>query len=129
MKVKDKKYIGRFMATAAVLSIAYGNYHMLTQTTAEPPVRPHIFLTTGDEIDPATAPVTTKFDEKTAAVFITEVFGGLDDAPDLNELLSRFTCSACAKRCLLASPSCFVGNGKQKTAVAIYQEMYPEAEI
>lgn len=129
MKVKDSKYISRFMATAAILSIAYGNYQMLTQSTAEAPARPHIILTTGDEIDPATAPVTTKFDEKTAGAFITEIFGGLDEAPDLNELLSRFTCSACAKRCLLASPSCFVGNGKQKTAIAIYQEMYPEAEV
>lgn len=38
--MKDNKYIGRFMATAALLSIAYGNYNMITQATAEPPMRP-----------------------------------------------------------------------------------------
>lgn len=115
------------MSPCASLVLVLGYASALT--AAEAPARPHIILTTGDEIDPATAPVTTKFDEKTAGAFITEIFGGLDEAPDLNELLSRFTCSACAKRCLLASPSCFVGNGKQKTAIAIYQEMYPEAEV
>ena len=117
------------MATAALLSIAYGNYNMITQAIAEQPSRPYIQLTTGEEIDPATAPVTTKFDEDTAREFIVEFFGDSDEAPDLNEFLSRFTCSSCGKRCLLASPSCFVGNGRQESAVAIYQEVYPEVEL
>lgn len=127
--MKDNKYIGRFMATAMLLAIAYGNYSRITQVASEPLVRPNIMLTTGDEIDPSTAPVTTKFEEKTAKEFIQEVFGDAEGAPDLNEFLSRFTCSSCGKRCLLASPSCFVGNGRQESAVGIYQEMYPEVEI
>ena len=65
----------------------------------------------------------------TAREFISEFFGDLEEAPDLNEFLSRFTCSSCGKRCLLASPSCFVGNGRQESAVEIYQEMYPEVEL
>ena len=127
--MKDNKYICRFMATAALLSFAYGSYNMITQAAAVQPSRPYIRLTTGEEIDPDTAPVTTKFDENTAREFISEFFGDLEEAPDLNEFLSRFTCSSCGKRCLLASPSCFVGNGRQESAVEIYQEMYPEVEL
>lgn len=117
------------MATAALLSLAYANYNMIMQTGAEQTSRPYIRLTTGEEIDPSTAPVTTKFDEDTAREFISAIFGDLEEAPDLNEFLSRFTCSSCGKRCLLASPSCFVGNGRQESAVEIYQEMYPEVEL
>lgn len=127
--MKDEKYIGRFMATAILLSIAYGNYNRLASAFEQQPVRPYIQLTTGDEIDPATAPVTTKFDENTALAFVSEVFADAETAPDLNEFLSRFTCSSCGKRCLLASPSCMVGNGRQEKAVVIYQELYPEVEL
>lgn len=101
----------------------------LVSTASGDTQRPMLYLTNGDAIDPATAPVTTKFDENTAREFVVEIFGDSEEAPDLNEFLSRFTCASCGKRCLLASPSCFVGNGRQESAVEIYQEMYPEVEI
>ena len=126
--MKDNKFICRFMASAALCAFAYYGVSMAVDLTSAAKVtqRPVLHLTTGEAIDPATAPVTTKFDEKTARTFVAEIFSDAEEAPDLNEFLSRFTCASCGKRCLLASPSCFVGNGKQDTAVGIYQEMYPD---
>ena len=130
--MKDNKYIHRFMASVALCACAYYGACMtadLVNAASVDTQRPMLYLTNGDAIDPATAPVTTKFDENTARAFVLEIFGDSEEAPDLNEFLSRFTCASCGKRCLLASPSCFVGNGKQDSAVEIYQEIYPEVEL
>lgn len=130
--MKDNKYIHRFVASVTLCACAYYGACAaadLVSAASEDAQRPMLYLTNGDAIDPATAPVTTKFDENTARAFVAEIFGDSEEAPDLNEFLSRFTCASCGKRCLLASPSCFVGNGKQDSAVEIYQEMYPEVEL
>lgn len=128
--MKDNQYIQQFAAVAALCACVYYGAEM-AEAWVNPAEdqRPLLHLTTGEAIDPATAPVTTKFDEKTARAFVAEIFGDSEEAPDLNEFLSRFTCASCGKRCLLASPSCFVGNNRQDSAVAIYQEMYPEVEL
>lgn len=131
--MKDNKYIYRFMASVALCAYAYCGVNLVTDLVdsasgAETP-RPYIHLTSGESIDPATAPVTTKFDEDSAKDFALGIFGDAEEAPDLNEFLSRFTCSSCGKRCLLAAPSCFVGDGRQDSAIVIYQEMYPETEL
>ena len=77
----------------------------------------------------ASAPVTTKFVKDTAKAFAEEIFADAEAAPDLNEFLSRFTCAACGKHCLLAAPRCSVGNGSKGKATEIYQEMYPDVEL
>lgn len=128
--MKDNQYIQQFAATVALCACVYYGVGMAADLlNPADEQRPLLHLTTGEAIDPATAPVTTKFDEKTARAFVAEIFGDAEEAPDLNEFLSRFTCASCGKRCLLASPSCFVGNGRQDSAIAIYQEMYPEVEL
>lgn len=86
-------------------------------------------LMTGAIVDPATAPEVTKFSVSTAKEFAQMVFGEAETAPDVNEFLSRFTCSACGKRCLLTSPRCSKGQGSQGKAIVIYQEMFPEVEL
>lgn len=127
--MKDNKYITRFMAMAALTAFVYSGYNMIAHATAGPGIRPNLHLTTGEEIDPASAPVTTKFVKDTAKAFAEEIFADAEAAPDLNEFLSRFTCAACGKRCLLAAPRCSVGNGSKGKATEIYQEMYPDVEL
>ena len=131
--MKDNKYISRFMASLALLSIAYGGYNMVMQAqataAAEEVVKPLIYLTGGDVIDPATAPETTKFDKNTARDFAEMIFGEAEETPDINEFLSRFLCDTCGKGCLLASPFCFVGQGNKELATELYQEMYPDVEL
>lgn len=131
--MKDNKYICRFIASVALCAYAYYGVSRMVESmnpvSEEEGRKPLIYLTSGEAIDPATAPITTKFEEDTAKEFAAEAFGDVTEAPDLNEFLSRFTCSSCGKRCLLASPSCFVGNGRQESAIKVYQEMYPEVEI
>lgn len=131
--MKDNKYIHRFVASVTLCACAYYGAcvaaEFLKSTSGETAQRPLLHLTNGDAIDPATAPVTIKFDEDTARAFVAEIFDDAEAAPDLNEFLSRFTCSSCGKRCLLTSPSCSVGNRKQNTAIEIYQETYPEVEL
>lgn len=127
----DKKFIARFVAVTTAASFAYCGYLFISDALSEPTpiVRPTLLLTTGEEIDPANAPATTKFVKETAAAFAQEIFGDAEEAPDLNEFLSRFTCSACGKRCLLTSPRCNKGEGSQEKAIVIYQEMFPEVEL
>lgn len=129
--MNEKKYIPRFLASVTLAAMAYAGYSVLTQTTATEvkEIRPLLTLTTGEVVDPATAPEVTKFNNATAKEFAEMVFGDAEEAPDVNEFLSRFTCSACGKRCLLTSPRCNKGRGSQDKAVVIYQEMFPEAEL
>lgn len=145
--MKDKKFIYRFCAGVMLVSVVYSGGRTLVKlstledsTLAQSPnttlsteaisfkERPDIFLTDGKVIDPATAPVTQKFDESTAKEFATISFEG-QETPDINEFLSRFLCNACGKGCLLTSPSCLVGKRSQEKATVVYQEMYPEIEI
>ena len=127
----DKKFVARFLAVTTLASCAYGGYLFASEAMNEPTpiIRPTLLLTTGEEIDPANAPETTKFVKETAAAFAQEIFGDVEEAPDLNEFLSRFTCSACGKRCLLTSPRCNKGEGSRGKAIVIYQEMFPEVEL
>lgn len=131
--MNEKKYIPRFLASAALVTMAYAGYSVLTQTAAAAEaaeeIRPLLNLTNGEIVDPATAPEVTKFNNATAKEFAEMVFGEAEETPDLNEFLSRFTCSACGKRCLLTSPRCNKGRGSQEKAVVIYQDMFPEAEL
>ena len=131
--MNEKKYIPRFLACVTLAAMAYGGYSVLTQTTSlaesAEEARPLLTLTRGEVVDPATAPEVTKFTNGTAKEFAEMVFGDAEEAPDLNEFLSRFTCSACGKRCLLASPRCNKGRGSQEKAVVIYQDMFPDAEL
>lgn len=128
--MKDNKYITRFMASVTLMAIAYGGFISLKQAAqAGETVRPLLHLTTGEVVDPATAPEVTKFNNSTAAEFAQMVFGDAEEAPDINEFLSRFTCSTCGKKCLLASPRCTVGRTSQEKATSIYQEMFPEVEL
>lgn len=127
--MKDKKYIYRFLASISVIAVAYKVGYDYVQSQNVPVIRPYMQLTAGDNIDPASAPVVTKFDEATAKEFAIEMFADVEAAPDFNEFLSRFYCGSCGKRCLLASPRCSVGNKKQDKVITVYQEIYPEAEI
>ena len=129
--MNDKKYISRFLASATLVAMAYGGYVSLSQDamTAESAVRPLLNLTSGEVVDPATAPEVTKYNKATAKEFAEHIFGDAEEAPDLNEFLSRFTCSACGKKCLLTSPRCNKGKGSQEKAIVIYQEMFPEVEL
>lgn len=131
--MKDNKYICRFIAGVALCAYAYYGVgkvvDMVNPASEDAGQKPLIYLTSGEAIDPATAPITTKFEEDTAKEFAIEAFSDQEEAPDLNEFLSRFTCSSCGKRCLLTSPSCFVGNGRQESAIGLYQEMYPDVEV
>lgn len=131
--MKDKNYITRFLASTMAVAIVYGSYSLQAQkamaTDQNAEIRPLLNLTTGEVVDPATAPEVTKFSASTAKEFAELVFENVEETPDLNEFLSRFTCSACGKKCLLTSPRCSKGQGSQEKAVVIYQEMFPEAEI
>lgn len=131
--MNDKKYIQRFVASVTLVAMTYGGYSMLMQNAATEKkaedVRPLLNLTSGEVVDPATAPEVTKFNNSTAKEFAEMVFGDAEAPPDLNEFLSRFTCSACGKRCMLTSPRCSKGQGSQEKAIVIYQEMFPEVEL
>ena len=131
--MNERKYVSRFLASVALVAMAYAGYSSLTQAviaaeTAQD-IRPLLNLTNGEIVDPATAPEVTKFNNATAKEFAEMVFGDAEEAPDINEFLSRFTCSACGKRCLLTSPRCNKGRGSQEKATAIYQEMFPDVEL
>lgn len=131
-KMKDNKFIYRFGATVMLVSIAFaGGKSLIEISTLDASAtekRPDMYLTDGDVIDPATAPVTAKFEDDTAEAFALASLEG-DVTPDFNEFLSRFLCNACGKGCLLVSPSCFVGKKTQEKATVLYQEMYPDVEI
>lgn len=131
--MKDNKYVLRFLAGTMAVAMVYGSYSSYTYHAAaleqEKALRPLLNLTTGEVVDPATAPEVTKFSASTAKEFAELVFGEAEETPDLNEFLSRFTCSACGKRCLLTSPRCSKGQGSQEKAVVIFQEMFPEVEL
>ena len=128
--MNEKKYVSRFLAGVTIVAVVYGSYANLVQLPeVSDNVRPVLNLTTGEIVDPATAPEVTKFNNSTAKEFALMIFGEVEEAPDLNEFLSRFTCSACGKRCLLASPRCSKGKGSQEKAIGIYQEMFPEIEL
>lgn len=131
--MNERKYVSRFLASVALVAMAYAGYSSLTQAviaaeTAQD-IRPLLNLTNGEIVDPATAPEVTKFNNATANEFAEMVFGDAEEAPDINEFLSRFTCSACGKRCLLTSPRCNKGRGSQEKATVIYQEMFPDVEL
>ena len=131
--MNERKYVSRFLASVALVAMAYAGYSSLTQAviaaeTAQD-IRPLLNLTNGEIVDPATAPEVTKFNNATAKEFAEMVFGDAEEAPDINEFLSRFTCSACGKRCLLTSPRCNKGRGSQEKATAIYHEMFPDVEL
>lgn len=131
--MNERKYVSRFLASVALVAMAYAGYSSLTQAviaaeTAQA-IRPLLNLTNGEIVDPATAPEVTKFNNATAKEFAEMVFGDAEEAPDINEFLSRFTCSACGKRCLLTSPRCNKGRGSQEKATVIYQEMFPDVEL
>lgn len=129
----EKKIIPRFLASVTLIAMAYGGYANLKQIAmaaeVQNDVRPLLSLTNGEVVDPATAPEVTKFNNSTAKEFAEMVFQDAQAAPDINEFLSRFTCSACGKRCLLTSPRCSKGQGSQEKAMVIYQEMFPEVEL
>lgn len=128
--MSEKRYVSRFCASITAVAVIYASYSNQAQMLESPEqVRPLLNLTSGEVIDPATAPEVTKFNNSTAKEFAEMVFGDAEEAPDLNEFLSRFTCSACGKRCLLASPRCNKGKGSQEKAIVIYQEMFPEVEL
>ena len=131
--MNERKYVSRFLASVTLVAMAYAGYSSLTQSViaeeAAQNVRPLLNLTNGEIVDPATAPEVTKFNNATAKEFAEMVFGDAEEAPDINEFLSRFTCSACGKRCLLTSPRCNKGRGSQEKATVIYQEMFPEVEL
>lgn len=128
--MNEKKYVSRFLAGVTIVAVVYGSYANLVQLPeVSDNVRPVLNLTTGEIVDPATAPEVTKFNNSTTKEFALMIFGEVEEAPDLNEFLSRFTCSACGKRCLLASPRCSKGKGSQEKAIGIYQEMFPEIEL
>ena len=111
----DKKYVSRFFAGVMLVAMAYAGYGELRQVTeVTETVRPLLNLTSGEVVDPATAPEVMKYNNATAKEFAEHVFGDAEVVPDLNEFLSRFTCSACGKRCLLASPRCNKGKGSQE---------------
>ena len=126
--MKDKRFITRFFISTAAAAFAFAGA-MGSSTEESAPVRPMLNLTSGEVVDPATAPEVRKFDNATAREFAEMVFGEAEEAPDLNEFLSRFTCSSCGKKCLLTSPRCTKGRGSQEKAVVIYQEMFPEVEL
>lgn len=131
--MKDNKYVMRFLASTMAAAVLYGSWSMHTQGVLtkeqEAMLRPFLNLTTGEVVDPATAPEVTKFSASTAKEFAEMVFGEVEETPDINEFLSRFTCSSCGKKCLLTSPRCSKGQGSQEKAVVIYQEMFPEVEL
>lgn len=131
--MNEKRYIPRFLASVTLIAMAYGGYSMVKQTAlaadAAEKARPLLKLTNGEVVDPATAPEVTKFNNATAAEFAKMIFGDAEEAPDLNEFLSRYTCSACGKRCLLTSPRCAKGQGSREKAIVIYQDMFPEVEL
>ena len=131
--MNERKYVSRFLASVTLVATAYAGYSSLAQSMisaeAAQDVRPLLNLTNGEIVDPATAPEVTKFNNATAKEFAEMVFGDAEEAPDINEFLSRFTCSACGKRCLLTSPRCNKGRGSQEKATVIYQEMFPEVEL
>lgn len=130
--MNERKYVSRFLASVTLVAMAYAGYSGLTSTIsaeAAKDVRPLLNLTNGEIVDPATAPEVTKFNNATAKQFAEMVFGDAEEAPDVNEFLSRFTCSACGKRCLLTSPRCNKGRGSQEKAIVIYQEIFPEIEL
>lgn len=131
--MEETKLIHRFVAGAALVACAYCCCHSLCDMSkaaqAAEIQKPLIYLTGGEVIDPATAPQTTKFDKETAKDVASLMFEDAEEAPDLNEFLSRFLCDTCGKGCLLATPFCFVGQGNREAAVEIYQEMYPEVEL
>lgn len=126
--MNDKMFITRFFVSTAAAAFAFAAVQS-SGTEAAQSVRPMLTLTSGDVVDPATAPEVTKFSSATAREFAERVFGGAEETPDLNEFLSRFTCSACGKKCLLTSPRCTKGRGSQEKAIVIYQEMFPETEV
>ena len=126
--MKDKRFITRFFISTAAEAFAFTGV-MNSNSEATPPVRPMLNLTNGEVVDPATAPEVTKFNNATAREFAEMVLGEAEETPDLNEFLSRFTCSSCGKKCLLTSPRCTKGRGSQEKAVVIYQEMFPEVEL
>ena len=126
--MKDKRFITRFFISTAAVAFAFTGV-MNSNSEATPPVRPMLNLTNGEVVDPATAPEVTKFNNATAREFAEMVLGEAEETPDLNEFLSRFTCSSCGKKCLLTSPRCTKGRGSQEKAVVIYQEMFPEVEL
>lgn len=107
--MKDRKFITRFFVSTAVAAFAFAAVKG-RGTEAAPSVRPMRALTSGDVVDPATAPEVTKFSSATVREFAERVFGEAEEMPDLNELLSKFTCPACGKKCLLTSPRCTKGS-------------------
>lgn len=127
--MKENKYVTSFLASTMAAAVLYGSWSMYMQSAQETEIRPFLNLTTGEIVDPATAPEVTKFSAATAKEFAEMIFGEVEETPDINEFLSRFTCSACGKRCLLTSPRCSKGQGSQEKAVVIYQEMFPEVEL
>ena len=130
---EDNRHICRFAVGVALIACAYFGgssvSEMVSATTQGAIDRPDIILTSGEVIDPETAPAVTKYDKSTAKDFAQMIFEDAEEAPDINEFLSRFTCDTCGKGCLLTSPFCFVGRGNQEKAVELYQEMYPDVEI
>ena len=130
--MNERKNVSRFLAGVTLVAMAYAGYSGLTSTIsaeAAKDVRPLLNLTNGEIVDPATAPEVTKFNNATAKEFAEMVFEDAEEAPDVNEFLSRFTCSACGKRCLLTSPRCNKGRGSQEKAIVIYQEMFPDIQL
>lgn len=131
--MSERRYISGFLASVTLVAMAYSTCSSVMQKSALSEsannVRPLLNLTNGEVVDPATAPEVTKYNNATAKEFAEMVFGDAEEAPDINEFLSRFTCSACGKRCLLTSPRCSKGKGSQEKAIGIYQEMFPEVEV
>lgn len=130
---EDKRHICRFAAGVALVACAYFGgstvSDMVSAASTGTIDRPDIMLTSGEVIDPETAPAVTKYDKSTAKDFAQMIFEDAETAPDINEFLSRFMCDTCGKGCLLTAPFCFVGKGNQEKAVELYQEMYPDIEV
>ena len=130
---EDNRHISRFAAGVALVACAYFGGSavagMVSSTSTGAIDRPDIMLTSGEVIDPETAPAVTKYDKSTAKDFAQMIFEDAETAPDINEFLSRFMCDTCGKGCLLTSPFCFFGKGNQEKAIELYQELYPDVEV
>lgn len=89
---------------------------------------PYVILKDGTVASPDMI-TTMKYDKDTFIDTVRLLFGDAEEPPDYDDFLSRFTCNGCHKNCLLLTPSCANGRGKQKQATVVYQEFYPEMEI
>lgn len=128
----ESKLIARFVAGVGAVAYLYfgartvGSDIKAMTTEFLPP--PDIVLSNGQVAIPGSVK-TTPFVKSTAEDDASLFFLNATEPPSLEEFLSKFTCSGCSKACLLTSPTCINGQGKNEQAIVIYQQMYPQMEI